>query len=101
MRTRNMNMLDYGISAAEEKALKEYCLKLGAEDRLWLFQCAISAAPGLEVPIYDSLTNGVGYRTMVRQGRNVHAKEDDFYAYRRKTLAMFYDRLRLFGKWKT
>ena len=48
----------------------------------------------------ESLVTGKGYRTMIRNGKSIPAKEDDFYAYRRKTLATFYDRLRLFGRWK-
>lgn len=84
----------------KKKKLKDFCRKMSQEDRLTLFQCTISAAPGLEVHIYDSLVFGVGYRTMENMGRKIPAKEDDFYAYRRKTLACFYDRLRLFGRWK-
>ena len=100
MRTREKKISDYGISCDEEKKLKDFCRKMDAENRLILLQCAISAAPGLEVYIYDSLISGVGYRTMENMGRKIPAKEDDFYAYRRKTLATFYDRLRLFGRWK-
>lgn len=101
MRTRNMKMQDYNISAEDYRKLLEYCKKMGMEDRLCLFKSAISAAPGLEVPIYDSLVSGIGYRTIVRMGRDIPAKEDDFYAYRRKTLAVFYDRLRMYGRWKS
>lgn len=100
MRTREMSMADYNIPDDEYKRLIEYCKSMGVDDRLWLFQCAISAAPGLEIPIYESVISGSGYRTMVKNGRYIPAKEDDFYAYRRKTLAEFYDWLRLFGKWE-
>ena len=100
MRTREMSMSDYNIPDDDYKKLIEYCRKMDMEDRLKLFQCAISAAPWLEIAIYESLISGVGYRTMEKQGKRIPAKEDDFYAYRRKTLATFYDRLRLFGRWK-
>lgn len=100
MRTREMSISDYNIPDSDYKKLLEYCRNMNVDDRLRLFQSAISAAPGLELPIYESLIMGVGYRTIIKQGRNIPAKEDDFYAYRRKTLAMFYDRLRLFGRWK-
>lgn len=100
MRTRYKSYSDYGISMDLQKKLIVKCRNLEQQDRLHLFQSAISAAPGLEIPIYESLTTGSGYRTMLNIGKQIPAKEDDFYAYRRKTLATFYDRLRLFGRWK-
>lgn len=100
MRTREMSMADYNIPDDDYKKLMEYCKNMGVDDRLRLFQCAISAAPGLEIAIYESIIGGSGYRTMIKKGRYIPVREDDFYAYRRKTLAEFYDRLRLFGLWK-
>lgn len=101
MRTRDMSLSEHGVFPDDEKALKEYCKSnMSIEERLILFQCAISAAPGLEISVYDSLTTGDGYRTLERRGRKIPAKEDDFYAYRRKALAEFYDWLRLTGRWK-
>ena len=96
MRTRYMNMNDYGVPPDDQDRLYNRCKNLNKEESLILFQSAISAAPGLEIPIYESLTTGSGYRTMLNAGKQIPAKEDDFYAYRRKTLATFYDRLRLF-----
>lgn len=99
MRTREKSMWDYGVPDDDQKKLLEKCKKLTQEESLILFQCAISTAPGLELVIYESITRGVGYRTILSSGRPIPATEDDFYAYRRKTLAEFYDRLRLFGRW--
>ena len=76
------------------------CMKASAEERLIILQCAISAAPGLEIAIYDSITSGSGYRTLLRMGRQIPAGEDDFYAYRRKTLAEISRYMRLLGRWK-
>lgn len=100
MRIREMNLSDYGVFPEDEEKLKRYCRKLTIEERLCLFQCAISAAPGLEIVVYESLISGMGYRTLIKCGRQITAKEDDFYAYRRKVLAEFYDWLRMTGKWK-
>lgn len=100
MRTREKTMWDYNVPPEDQKKLYEMCKNLNQEESLQLFQCAISAAPGLEIAIYDSLTSGFGYRSLIKMGRSILATEDDFYAYRRKTLATFYDRLRLFGCWK-
>ena len=101
IRTRYMNLSDYGVFQGDDKKLKIYCRNLKtAEERLFLFQCSINAAPGLEIAVYESLTTGDGYRTLERRGRKIPAKEDDFYAYRRKAMAEFYDWLRLTGRWK-
>ena len=100
MRTRNMRLVDHGVFPGDEEKLKRYCRKLNTEERLRLFQCVISSAPGLEIAVYESLVTGEGYRTLIRHGRQIMAKEDDFYAYRRKALAEFYDWLRMTGKWK-
>lgn len=99
MRTREKGMKDYNVPQEDYEELLKRCKKLNIEDGLHLFQCAISAAPGLEIAVYESITTGAGYRTIISRGRFIPCKEDDFYAYRRKTLATFYDRLRLFGKW--
>ena len=100
MRTREMNFMDHGVFPGDEKTLKQYCKSLSADERILLFQSAISAAPGLEIAIYDSIVTGDGYRTLERRGRKILVQEDDFYAYRRKTLALFYDMMRLLGRWK-
>lgn len=100
MRVREMSLADHGVFPGDEEKLKRYCRKLAVEERLRLFQCAISAAPGLEIAVYESLITGIGYRTLIKRGRQIPAKEDDFYAYRRKALAKFYDWLRMTGKWK-
>lgn len=99
MRTREMTLADYGVPPEDQGRLYEHCRQADVSDRLLLIQCAISAAPGLEVAVYDSLVNDVGYDT-INRFRTIPAKRDDFYAYRRKTLAVFYDKLRLFGRWK-
>lgn len=100
MRTRDMTLSDHGVFPEDEGKLKRYCRNLNVEERLRLFQCAIGSAPGLEIAVYESLVTGEGYRTLIRHGRQILIKEDDFYAYRRKVLAEFYDWLRMTGRWK-
>lgn len=100
MRTRELNYESYGLFPGDADKVKEYCQRtLDPSDRIRLFQCALNAAPGLEMDIYESLTTGRGYRTIIKS-RNIPAKEEDFYAYKRKAIAEFYDWLRLTGKWK-
>lgn len=100
MRTRYKTYADYGMLKSDEEKTRERCLKASAEERLIILQCAISAAPGLEIAIYDSITGGAGYRTLLRMGRQIPAGEDDFYAYRRKTMAEISRYMRLLGRWK-
>ena len=98
MRTRYKSMRDYGLTSKEEEQVKELCFHLSEEDARILYDAASSAAPGLEEYIVKSLTSPsrAGYRRI----GNIPVKEEDFYSYKRKTLALFYDRLRLFGRWK-
>nr|DAG08584.1 MAG TPA: hypothetical protein [Caudoviricetes sp.] len=100
MRTRDRSYDYYGISPEDVKKLRNYCRNMGQEDRLRLFQCAISKAPGLELLIYESITEGIGYISLRRRRGGIPAKADDFYAYQRRTLADFYDWLRMTGRWK-
>lgn len=99
MRTRNKSYDYYGISTEDVKKLRNYCHNMDQEDRLRLFQCAISKSPGLELLIYESITEGIGYISLRRRRGGIPAKADDFYAYQRRTLADFYDWLRMTGKW--
>lgn len=99
VRTREMKFENYGAFPEDEKKIKEYCQKLyDSKERLRLFECALNAAPGLELDIYESLITGKGYRTILKC-RNIPAREDDFYAYKRKAMAEFYDWLRITGRW--
>lgn len=100
MRTRYRTYDNYGLSPEDVKKLRNYCRDMGQEDRLRLFQCAISKAPGLELLIYESITEGIGYISLRRRRGEIPAKADDFYAYQRLTLADFYDWLRMTGRWK-
>jgi hypothetical protein len=96
MRTRDKNYSDYGITDDEAKRIKEYCQTASVEDKLTLFQCAISSAPGLEVEIYESLVSNIGYDKLSKR-KNIPIKRDDFYGYQRKTLDEYRRLMTLFG----
>ena len=100
MRTREAKLSDYNVPKEDESQLDLYCRSPDPEIKIILFGCAISKAPGLEIQTYDSLVTGDGYYTLIRRGRDIPAKADDFYGYRRKVKAEFYHRLKLFGFWK-
>lgn len=104
MRTREAKMSDYDVPKEDEAQLDIYCRSPDPEIKLILFGCAISKAPGMEIVIYESLTakdpKEAGYYSLIRRGRDIPAKTDDFYGYRRKVKAEFYHRLKLFGRWE-
>lgn len=102
MRTREMSLADHGVFPGDEEKIKLYCRKnMSIEERRELFRCCIGAAPGIEMLIFESITNkSSGYRTLIKRGFQIPAKEDDFYAYQRKALFDFYDWLRMTGRWK-
>ena len=99
MRTRYKKLRDYGLAADEEKELKERCRNLDARDVEILHETAVSSAPGIEDIICKSIIERTGYRTMCKK-QMIPVNEEDFYAYRRKTLAMFYERLKLYRRWE-
>lgn len=99
MRARDKNYSDYGITDDEARRIKEYCQTASVEDKLTLFQCAISSAPGLEVEIYESLVSNIGYDKLSKR-KNIPIKRDDFYGYQRKTLDEYRRLMTLFGRWK-
>lgn len=102
MRIRDTNLVGHGVFPEDEEKIKAYCRKgIDVEERKVLFQYCISDAPGLEILIFESIINkNSGYRTLIKRGFQIPAKEDDFYAYRRKVLYGFYDWLRMSGRWK-
>ena len=103
MRTRDAKLSDYDVPKEDEARLDEYCKKLDSDIRFILFSCAISKAPGMELVSYESLTakdpKEAGYYSLLRRGRDIPAKTDDFYGYRRKVKAEFYHRLKLYDLW--
>ena len=70
MRARDRGYSEYGIQPDDVRRVRDYCRNM----------------------------EGVGYDRLDRK-RGVPAKSDDFYAYQRKTVAEFYDWLRLTGRW--
>ena len=102
MRNREMSLQDHGVFPGDEEKIKAYCrTSMSVEERRELFRCCISAASGIEMLIFESITNkSSGYRILINRGFQIPAKEDDFYAYQRKALFDFYDWLRMTGRWK-
>lgn len=87
MSTRSLKLLDYGITKEEADRLIELA---GDPDNAALVKLAVEESnPGLSDALFTSLTTGYGYRGMMKKGRYIPIKEDDFYAYRRRALYIF------------
>ncbi len=86
MRTRELKLLHYGISAAEKEKLME--LAKQEENAAFVKVSAEESNQGLSDVLFISLTTGKGYRRVDKE-LYIPAKEDDFYAYRRRALYIF------------
>ena len=99
MRTREMKLSDHGVPPEDEPRLRKMCRTATGYNLDLLRHAIVSAAPGIEKSILDSLTTGKGYETLSKK-EYIPATKADFYAYQRKALAEFYRMLRLFGRWR-
>ena len=99
MKLRKATLIDYGVPPDDIPILQSHLRNLSESDKYNLLQVSIKYAPGIESQIYDSIVNSIGYRTMEKI-RTVPATENDFYGYRRKTVAVLYERMRLLGVWE-
>ena len=95
MRTREKRLMDYGITARRGHEL--IILAQQEENKEILEEAAEVSNSYLAPYLVRSLTSGrnqkgqskVGYRTLFKYAPYPPCKEDDFYAYKRKTLAVF------------
>ena len=86
MRTRDKSLSDYGIVCSRTAELME--LARLEENKGLICKEAELSNPGLSTFIIESLTQKRGYDRIYIKSY-IPAKRDDFYAYRRKTLALF------------
>lgn len=93
MRQRNKHYSDYGITPEEEERLKIICRSKSAEIRLALMTAAIQANSGISEHIFYSLVLGLSYdrlnAMLCQKGLHIYRERNDFYADRRKCLAIF------------
>lgn len=86
MRTREKNYKDYGISEEEKDRLMELARQ---EENAALVRVSTEESnQGLSDVLFISLTTGKGYGGIEKK-TYIPAKEDDFYAYRRRALYIF------------
>ncbi len=86
MRTRDKSLSDYGIDCSRAAELVE--LARLEENKGLICNAADLSNPGLSTFIIESLTQKRGYDRIYIKS-HIPAKRDDFYAYRRKALALF------------
>lgn len=86
MRIREKGYKDYGFEAGEEKKLIQYCRSCEFDRNQELLISAISANADLANDIYYSIVNDLSFEDLSKI-KYISANKNDFYAYRRKTLA--------------
>lgn len=88
MRTRLMKSDDYGFSFGEDKRLREFCRMPNFAECILLIESAKKANADICNDLYYSLVEGVSYDKLDFIKKILVAR-NDFYAYQRKTLAIF------------
>ena len=92
MLTRHKHLKDYGIPADDVEKLNNMLNDFPEEYTDVLQSAALSACPaGLSDLIVHSILYQQGYDNINRR---------DFFAYKRKTIAEWYNQMRLFGLWE-
>ena len=90
MLTRNKKLKDYGIPAEDVEKLNTMLKDFPAEYGYLLSGAALSACPKNTVKSYRKIS----------KERYIPMNPKDFYGYRRKTVAVLYERMRLLGVWE-
>lgn len=100
MLTRHKHLRDYGIPADDIEKLNNMLKDFPEEYTDVLQSAALSACPkGLAELITYGILHQKGYDSMTLE-RYVPINRRDFFAYKRKTVAVLYERMRLLGMWK-
>lgn len=93
MLTREATYEDYGFLEEEDKKFNEFCRKLEMRDKILLLQCAAEVYPNVCDELYCCIVIGMSYDKMNKKNF-VPLDRKDFYAYRKKTLAVFREALK-------
>ena len=100
--TRNKKLKDYGIPAEDIEKLNMMLKDFPAEYGYLLTSAALSACPKNTViadMVIENILHRKSYRKISRE-RYIPMNPKDFYGYRRKTVAVLYERMRLLGVWE-
>lgn len=102
MLTRNKKLKDYGIPAEDIEKLNAMLKDFPAEYGSLLSGAALSACPKNTViadMVIENILHRKSYRKISKE-RYIPMNPKDFYGYRRKTVAVLYERMRLLGVWE-
>ena len=102
MLTRNKKLKDYGIPAEDIEKLNTMLKDFPAEYGYLLSGAALSACPKNTViadMVIENIIHRKSYRKISKE-RYIPMNPKDFYGYRRKTVAVLYERMRLLGVWE-
>lgn len=81
---------DYGISAEELKNIFD-TIRKNADAQALFLECCREVAPSITGDLWYSIVEHVSYED-IKMVKNVLYYENDFYGYRRKAIAMFYEK---------
>ena len=102
MLTRNKKLKDYGIPAEDIEKLNTMLKDFPAEYGYLLSSAALSACPKNTViadMVIENILHRKSYRKISKE-KYIPMNPKDFYGYRRKTVAVLYERMRLLGVWE-
>lgn len=102
MLTRNKKLKDYGIPAEDIEKLNAMLKDFPAEYGYLLSSAALSACPKNTViadMVIENILHRKSYRKISKE-KYIPMNPKDFYGYRRKTVAVLYERMRLLGVWE-
>ena len=102
MLTRNKKLKDYGIPAEDIEKLNTMLKGFPVEYGYLLSSAALSACPKNTViadMVIENILHRKSYRKISKE-RYIPMNPKDFYGYRRKTVAVLYERMRLLGVWE-
>lgn len=100
--TRNKKLKDYGIPAEDIEKLNTMLKDFPAEYGYLLSSAALSACPKNTVIadiVIENILHRKSYRKISKE-RYIPMNPKDFYGYRRKTVAVLHERMRLLGVWE-
>lgn len=98
MRTRHKKDADYHFAEGELKKLIKHCRSDGFKDDELLQQSADESNPTVAIYLMISIRYGISYNRLARN-HFVPYTDADFYAYRKKALAIFRDKLKAEGRY--
>lgn len=94
MLTRKKSLVDWGVRQEDVEILKDICRNATADQKKDILNCCMKACPnGIEKIVYESITMNQSYDKIMKK-KYIPIKRDDFYAYKRKSMAMFYDMIK-------